>query len=77
MLKQPRPQRFRDADELVPYIRKLRHRRRLVLVDSQIVREGVAVVVRHLVAVEVDLEPKQSFALVQSTPHAAAQLFSI
>ena len=56
MLKQPRPQRLRDADELVPELRKLRHRRRLVLVDAQVVRERISIMISHLVAIEVDLE---------------------
>ena len=56
MLKQLRPQRLRDADELVPQLRKLRHCRRLVLVDAQVVRERISVMVGHLVAIEVDLE---------------------
>ena len=63
---------------LCPSLRKLRHRRRLVLVDAQVVHEGVAFPwVGHLAAIEVDLEAEAVFALVQSTPHAAAQLFSI
>jgi len=61
MLKQLRPQRVRDADELVPELRELRHRRRLVLVDPQVVREGVAVMVRHLVSIKIDLEAKTVF----------------
>ena len=76
MLKQLRPQRLRDADELVPRIGKLRHRRRLVLVDPQIIGKSVSIMIGHLVAVQVDLEAKTvpSFRAVDAARGRAALL---